>query len=306
MKKKYTKEFAIGLSVIIALLVLFFGIDYLKGINVFHATNYYYASYTNVAGLAQSAPVTINGYKGGLVREIEYDYDHPGHIKVELSLDKQLRVPQGTKAILTTDLLGTASIELKMSTAGDYHNVGDKLIGENATGLMSSVSSDIMPGITAILPKIDSLLTAVTTIATDPALINSVQRLESIMTNLEQSSAQLSRAMNSLPAIANNASSVMTDAKTIAGNLNTVTTDLTTVSSQLKDMPLESTLNNVYAASQSLNDIMKKLNSNDSSLGMLVNDKQLYDNLNNASASLDSLLRDVKKNPKRYISIKLL
>ena len=71
-------------------------------------------------------------------------------------------------------------------------------------------------------------------------------------------------------------------------------------------MPLESTLNNVYAASQSLNDIMKKLNSNDSSLGMLVNDKQLYDNLNNASASLDSLLRDVKKNPKRYISIKLL
>lgn len=306
MKKKYTKEFAIGLSAIIALLVLFFGIDYLKGINVFHATNYYFASYTNVAGLAQSAPVTINGYKVGLVREIEYEYDNPGHIKVELSLDKQLRVPRGTKAILTTDLLGTASIELKMGTTGDYHDVGDKLIGENATGLMSSVSSDIMPNITAILPKIDSLLTAVTAIAADPALLNSVHKLEATMTNLEQSSAQLARVMNTMPAIAGDASTVMTEAKTIATNLNTMSTDLKAVSADLKEMPLDSTMNNIYAVSQSLNDIMRKLNSNNSSLGMLINDKQLYNNLNNASASLDSLLRDVKKNPKRYISIKLL
>ena len=94
--KRLPKTFVIGLCVIIALLIVIFGINYLKGINMFKGANYYYASYTNVAGLAQSAPVTINGYKVGLVREIEYEYDNPGHIKVELSLDKSLRLTKGT------------------------------------------------------------------------------------------------------------------------------------------------------------------------------------------------------------------
>ena len=101
MKKLLSKELIIGASVLLSLLILFFGIDYLKGINVFKSANYYYASYTNVAGLTQSAPVTLNGYKIGLVREINYEYDNPGHVLVEISLDKQLKVPVGTKAPLS-------------------------------------------------------------------------------------------------------------------------------------------------------------------------------------------------------------
>lgn len=115
---------------LIALLVLFFGIDYLKGINVFKAANYYYVSYTNVNGLTVSSPVTINGFKVGQVRDINYEYDNPGHVLVELSLDKKLKVPSGSKAIIKSDLLGTASVELQFSTSADSHDVGDKLIGE--------------------------------------------------------------------------------------------------------------------------------------------------------------------------------
>ena len=306
MKKISTKEFTIGLSVVIALLVLFFGINYLKGINIFHPTNYYYVSYTNVAGLSQSAPVTINGFKVGLVREIEYEYDNPGHVRVELSLDQALRIPRGSKAVLVTDMLGTSSIELRLNTGNQFHDIGEKLIGENSTGLMSSITTDVMPGIASIIPKVDSLLVAITTIATDSALINSVHRLDRIMANLESSSTQLNKVMNTMPGIAGDAGTVMKNFTKVSSDFTTISSDLAVVSTELKQMPIDSTMANIHTLSIQLNDLMRKINSPNSSAGMLLNDTQLYNNLNNASASLDSLLKDVKKNPKRYISIKLL
>jgi len=116
MNKLFSREVKIGASVLVALLALVLGINYLKGVNIFKAANYYYASYTNVAGLAQSAPVTLNGYKVGLVRDVAYEYDNPGHVRVELSLDRQLRLPEGTAAAIVTDMLGTSTIELRMGT----------------------------------------------------------------------------------------------------------------------------------------------------------------------------------------------
>lgn len=283
---------------LLALLILVFGINYLKGVNMFKPSNYYFATYTDVAGLAQSAPVTVNGFKVGLVREISYEYDNPGHIKVEMSLDRHLKLPRGTKAMLTTDMLGTSSIALEMAPGKDFHNVGDQLIGANASGLMSSVTNDLMPSITAILPKIDSILTSMTTIVSDPALLASVQRLDKIMANIETSSAQLNTTMKAMPRIANDASGLMTDLKTISA-------DLTALSAKLREMPIDSTMNSVNSIAARLNTSMEKLNSKDSSLGLLLNDTGLYNNLNASAASLDSLLKDVKQNPKRYISIKV-
>ena len=127
MKQIFRKEVLIGLIVIIALAILFVGIDFLKGVNVFKAANYYIATYTNVEGLAISAPVTVNGYKVGLVREINYEYDNPGHVQVEISLNKNLKVPRGTQAVIKSDMLGTASIELKMGADPNFHAVGDEL-----------------------------------------------------------------------------------------------------------------------------------------------------------------------------------
>jgi phospholipid/cholesterol/gamma-HCH transport system substrate-binding protein len=299
MKKLFNKELTIGLCVLLALLILSFGINYLKGINIFKAANYYYVSYTNVEGLTVSSPVTANGYKVGLVRSMEYEYDNPGNIKVELSLDKALRIPQGTKAILVTDLLGTASVVLDMPKSTDYHHIGDKLTGEIATGLMDNVSNDVLPAVTSLVPKIDSLLTSITTLVSDPALLNSIHRLDNITANLEATTSQLSRSTASMPAI-------MANAKNVAGNLDNISSDLKVLSTELREMPLDSTMQNVYAATVSLHQMLETLQSKDSSLGLLMHDPQLYNNLNNAAGSLDSLLIDVKKNPKRYISIKLL
>lgn len=303
--KRLPKTFVIGLCVLVAAAVTVFGINYLKGVNMFKAANYYYASYTNVAGLNLSAPVTINGYKVGLVREIEYQYDNPGHIRIELSLDRELKLTEGTKAVLVTDMLGTSSIELVMGPGRDFVDVGSEIEGQASVGLMDNVSKDLMPGITAMIPKIDSLLVALTEVASNPAIGTSLDHLNATLINLESASRQLDGLMGSLPGIVDDAGATMTNVRSMSNNLSTISGDLTSVSATLKNMPLEATMQNVKEASASLNQILSNLENPNSSLGMLLNDRQLYNNLSNASASLDSLLVDVKKNPKRYISLKL-
>ena len=292
------KLIKIAICVILAACVLFFGINFLKGINLFKSANYYYASYTDVEGLAVAAPVTLNGFKVGQVRDIRYEYDNPGHVKVELSLDKELKLPVGTKAMIESDILGTASVVLNFSDAKTYHEVGATLEGTNADGLMDKVDADIMPTVASILPKVDSLITAINTLVANPALQSSITRLDNITANLQASSAQLTRLMNST-------SPAMENVNQIAGNLNTISSDLTEVSTQLKGLPIEKTMQNVESATGEIKTFTNKLNSEESTLGLLLNDKSLYNRLDGAAGSLDSLLIDVKKNPKRYISIKL-
>ena len=137
MKKIGNREFKIGLVTIICLLILFFGIDYLKGINIFKPENYYIIKYKNVAGLATTGPVTLDGFKVGIIREINYDFNDPGNVLVEISLDKKLRVPEGSKAVIITELLGTAYIDLKLNNyVSTYLNIGDTLQGDADPGLM--------------------------------------------------------------------------------------------------------------------------------------------------------------------------
>lgn len=301
MKRIFSKEIKIGFAVLVALVILFFGINYLKGINLFKADNYYYVSYTNVAGLTQSSPVTVNGYKVGVVREINYEYDNPGHVLVELSLDKKLRIPQGTEAVIVPDLMGTPKVELRMSNSTNYHVIGDKLAGVLSESLMDKVATEVMPTVMTVATDVDSLVRAVTTIAASPALLSAVDRLDAVMANLEASTVKLNAAMASVPAIAGNANSVMADAKVIAANLNEVSKTLSALSAQLKNVPLDSTMNNIHAITKNLTQATEMLNSTNSSLGLLLNDPSLYNNLNSSSAHLDSILIDVKKQPKRYI-----
>lgn len=306
MKKLFSKEIIIGLTVLVALLILFFGIDYLKGINVFKAANYYYVTYTDTKGLAKSAPVTVNGFKVGLVRDIQYEYDNPGHVLVELSLDRKLRVPRGTEAVLATDLLGTASIALKMSSHPDYHDVGDVLKGVQPTGMMDAVSSELMPTVMNIMPHIDSLLVAANRIIASPALAQSVNSLSTVMSNLETSSQLLNKTLAPMPTITNGAVRTMDDVQQIAQNLEQMSRALALLSQELKNAPIDSTLQHINEISANLQTATAALNSTNSSLGLLLHDPSLYHNVNGAAALVDSILIDLRCNPKRYIpSIKI-
>lgn len=292
--KRFSKEFKIGLSILVAAIVLFSGINYLKGINVFKAANYYYVSYENVNGLTVSSPVTLNGYKIGQVRDIAYEYDNPGHVLVELSLDKKLNVPSGSKAVISQDILGTASIVLHFSQSQSNHNIGDKLIGETAPSLLDDVTKNMLPSVNNIVAKVDTLLTGVNALITDSALINSVKRLDKLTANLEATTAQLNKSLASLPA-------TMSGVNSTVANLDTITADLTAVTGQLKQVQLASTLNKVDTIAANLAWVTGQMTSNDNSIGLLLNNRKLYDNLDNATTTIDSILVDVKKNPRKYI-----
>lgn len=301
MKKLFSKEMIIGASVLLSLLILFFGIDYLKGINVFKSANYYSSSYTNVAGLAQSAPVTLNGFKVGLVRDIRYEYDNPGHVLVEFSLDKELKLPVGSKAAIITDMLGTSTVELRMASGDQYYEVGSRIEGVTPGGMMDKVSNEMLPSLMTIAPHIDSLIVALTAVATDPALVNSIKRLDNIMANLETSTGHLNEAMRGVPALVNSTNSTMANAVTISENLNKISASLAELSEDLKDMPLDSTMRNINRITAHLDLATEQLNSTNSTLGLLLNDPSLYNNISNSTAHLDSILIDLKKQPKRYI-----
>ena len=306
MSKLSSREVKIGASVLVALLALVFGINYLKGVNIFKAANYYYASYTDVTGLAQSAPVTLNGYKVGLVREVSYEYDNPGHVLVELSLDRKLRLPEGTKAEIVTDMLGTSTIELKMGTSKTFIELGSKIEGVEGSGLMDKVSTELMPTVMNIAPGIDSLVKALNVVAGDPALVSSVRHLDVVMANLEATTTRLNSAMTAVPAIVSNANATMANVKEISTNLNQLSGVLAELSADLKGMPLDSTMRSLNHIAANLDRATEQLNSTNSSLGLLLNDPALYNNINSTAAHLDSIMIDLKKQPKRYIpSIKI-
>lgn len=300
MKKLLSKEFIIGLSVIAAIAILIFGIEYLKGINMFSPANFYYVNYDNVSGLEVSAPVSIDGFKVGQVREISYDYDKPGKIKVLLAVNKKLRVPEDSYAVLSSTLMGGGYVDIKMGKSTKMLEVGSDIRTKEVPGLMDALAKDVMPAVNTILPRIDSLLYNLNRIAGDPALAQSIGRLDGITDNILLATQGLNTTMGKdVPVVMHNARSITT-------KIDTVSANLMALSAQLKQLPIATTMDNVNEVTDNLVKFSNQLNSQSSTLGKLTNDPELYNRLNRVSADIDSLILDIKKNPKRYISIKLL
>ena len=133
------KEVKIGLTGIASLIILFFGINYLKGINMFKPESYYYVEFTNVNGLAQSSPVFANGFKIGIVRDIQYNYDKPGHVVVGMEIDQNMRIPAGSKAELVTEMLGTVKMNLLLDyTSSGFFAPGDTIAGAANEGILGA------------------------------------------------------------------------------------------------------------------------------------------------------------------------
>ncbi len=293
MKKYFTKEVVIAITTIIACTILVVGIDFLKGINVMKPTNYYYAVFNNVAGLGVSSPVKIDGFDVGLVRAVEYNYQKPGTIVVEISLDKKLKLTSGSKVALSSDIMGTATLDLKMNPhVSTYLNPGDTISGELAPDMMSSIKENILPQVEQLLPKLDSILTGIQTIVSNPALNSALNHIDNVTGSLEKSASKLSGIMGKqVPSILN--------------NLDTVSANLGIFSQDMKNIKLSKTVNSVDSVLHGINSISLKLNSKDNSLGLLLNDETLYHKLTKTATSADSLLIDLRLHPKRYVHFSL-
>lgn len=289
--KFFTKEVQIACVAIVALVVLYFGLNFLKGLNLFSNSNAFYLQFEDASGLSVSSPVYANGYKVGVVEEVKYDYMQPKKIVARVALDKQMRIPIGSQAEISSDLLGNLKINLVLTDNPlQFIAAGDTILGHAEKGMMGKVA-EMVPAIEAMMPKLDSILTSLNTLLADPALANTLHNVEGMTTNLNQTSADLRLLSASL---GRNVPSMMVKADSVLGNTQQLTTNLAAIDVAAMTAKVNQTLANVE-------EMTKKLNSNEGTLGLLMRDATLYNNLSNTAADADSLLKDLKKHPKRYV-----
>ena len=289
MKSVFTKEAKIGLVTIVSLALLYLGINYLKGINLFQPVIHYYVSFSNVKGVTISSPVFVDGFKVGLVRDIIYDYDTTGKIIVEVSLEDKMRLNKGSYIAVVNTFLSGAELHIHLNTyVDDFLKPGSTLEGRMEEDMMQSVQEKILPSVENLLPKIDTILGSLQTLIAHPALAQSLNHIEKTTSNLEVSTRQLNQMLSK-------------DVPGIVNNLKTMTDNFSEVSANLKELDLATTVNSINATLANLKLTTDKLNSTDNSIGLLLNDKGLYDNLNSTMDNASKLLLDLRENPKRYV-----
>ena len=289
MKKRISREGIIGIITIVSLFLLFFGINYLKGVNLFKPTNHYYVRFSNVTELQNTSPVYVEGFRVGVVTEIAYDYTHPGNILVQISLDKQMRIPTESSVELASSLTAGASLHLLLNKeATSYLQIGDTIAGRLRLGPMEMLTNSLGPQIGDIIPKIDSILTGLQNIVNHPALLQSLDQLQQTTNNLARTTASLNKMMSG-------------DMPVIVDNFKTVSSDFTEVSSELKSLDLTTSYNSFNATLRNFEKLSKQFESKENSIGLLLNDRSLYDNLNATSENASNLLLDLQQNPKRYV-----
>lgn len=310
------KNIIIGAVVVVALGLLYWGIEFLKGVNLFEPKNYYIARFEKVDGLTVSSPITVNGYQVGLVKELNFDYK-TNEIEVKMSLDDELKIPIGSSVSLNSQLLGSPSLVINLAQGKAYHKVGDMIPSTMKAGLMEKVGNDIMPQVNEIMPKVNDILANVNTLTSNPALHNSVSNFDEITAKINASAKDLTVLMNNLSSLSQNLngsvpgviSGIATKVDGTVSNIQTLTSNLNNKVNDLPTAQLQTTINDLNATLANLKvltaELNNKLNDRNSSLGLLLNDRQLYDNANGAVMSLDSLLIDLKANPKKYITIKV-
>jgi phospholipid/cholesterol/gamma-HCH transport system substrate-binding protein len=242
-----------------------------------------------VTELQKSSPIYIDGFKVGLVNDIQYNYENPGIIIVRISLEKSMKIPKGSYMELGSGLTSGAFLSLKLNKyVTDYCHVGDTIDGISKPGLMETVSNELLPQIQQILPRIDTILYGLQAITTHPAFSESLNSISKASANLEATSRQLNRMMaNDIPVI-------LEDFKTISSNFSAIT-------SNVKEINFQATMERVNKTMDNMEKLTLQLNNKDSNLGLLMNDRKLYDNLNTTVNNASLLLEDLRLNPKRYV-----
>ena len=286
--KYITKEVKIGIASIIALGVVVYGINYLKGIRMFKPSSYFYFKYEDVNALAKSSPVFADGFRVGIVSDISYDYNQRGNVVVEVELDKDMRIPKGSTGELVTEMMGGVRMNILLANnPRESSSIGDTIPGTLNNGIMAG-AAELMPQIEKMLPKLDSILISLNTILSNPDIPATLKSVRNSTANLEAASGQMRKLMNK-------------DIPQLTGKLNTISDNFVVISSNLKEIDYAATFNKIDSTIHNVQLITQKLNSKDNSVGLLLNDPALYNNLNTTSANAASLLEDLKANPKRYV-----
>ena len=289
--KKFSKEIQIALVAIVGVIVLYFGLQFLKGLTVFSTDSNYYVKFKDISGLSASSPVYANGYRVGVVENIIYDFEGSDGIVAVIGINNEMRMPQGTTADIVSDLLGNIKLELRLGDRfAGILAPGDTIIGAQEQGTMAK-AAEIIPQVQSLLPKLDSILVSVNALLADPALANSLHNIDQITGSLTSTSHELNRLTASLnhqmPQMLENADGLLANTNNLTRNLN--------------ELDLAATMQKVDNTLRNVEQMTAKLNSNEGTVGLLMRDPGLYNNLNATMMHADSLMIDLKRHPKRYV-----
>jgi len=308
---KISNETKVGALTAIAITLLVLGFNFLKGKTFFSKSRTLYAKYLNVQGLANSNPVMINGLQVGTVFSITTDKNMKV-ILVNMNITKDVNIPRNSIAFIKPSLLSTTSIEIKLGSDTNYLAKEDTISTEASAGIFTEAMQRIDPilyQVTKAVSSIDSVLANVNHII-DPEAKNNIQstlaHLNQITANLIESSASLNVLLNTqtgaLAKTLNNLGTFTDNLNKNNDKINSMMANLDKTSTNLAKLDLEKTLNMMNATITDLKTTINKFNTNTGTLGLLMNDARLYNNLAATGNKLNLLIDDIRTNPKRYIS----
>ena len=289
--KKFSKEIQIALVAVVGIIVLYFGLQFLKGMTLFSTDNRYFVKFQDVSGLSVASPIFANGYRVGVVETIDFNYGNTSEIVASIGVDKNMQVPKGSRAEIATDLMGNVKVQLVLGNVADgVVAPGDTITGGQQVGAMGK-AADMIPTIQQMLPKLDSILASVNTLLADPAIASSLHNVDQIIANLSRTSQDLSQLTAQLnrqmPQMLKNADGVLANTNQITKNLN--------------ELDIAATMTSVNTTLKNVEQMTATLNSKEGTLGLLMRDPGLYNNLNSTMMHADSLMMDLKQHPKRYV-----
>lgn len=293
--KALTKEVKIALVTIVGVVILFFGMNFLKGLNLFSSTDDYFIEFKDISGLSSSSPIYADGYQVGTVKDVIYDYTNTNPTKVVVAIDKAMRIPEGSSAEIVSDMMGNVKVNLLLANNLRSRIMpGQTIHGDVNNGAMGQLSA-MIPAVEAMLPKLDSILASVNALLADPALAQTLHNVETVTQNLTTSSAELNKLMATMN---HGVPTMMTKANRVLDNADVLTANLAS-------LDLASTKQQVDNTIASVQQLTNRLNSNDGTLGLLMNDPSLYNNLTSTMRDADSLLVNLRQHPKRYVHFSL-
>lgn len=285
-----SNELLIGLFTSILLVVLYWGVNFLKGENVFSDKRFFYAVYDNVNGLTISRPVTVNGFKVGQVSNIMLNPSQLGHLTVEIAIEEDVSFSnQAILEIYDYDIMGKKAVQLKIVDSGRVAISGDTLVGTIATGLTSEVSEQfgsmkigldqVMITFNKVLKEVNNLSVTANRIlaSNEKRLSSSIQNIESIATEIDKQTQ----------------------------NINSLINNMTKFSNDLNSIDLVQFSNNMINISNELESLLSHINSGQGSLGKFINQDAMYQELSTTIQSMNSLISDIEQNPQKYVNISL-
>jgi phospholipid/cholesterol/gamma-HCH transport system substrate-binding protein len=300
-------ETKVGVLAAVAITILIVGYSFLKGNNVFSSDNEFYAKYDNVGGLQVSKPVLVNGFQIGRVAQLTLLPN--GQILVQFRIRPQYNIPKNTIARLeSTDLLGSKAIAFDLGNSKEYVKDGDTLNANVQKNLIEQVQP-IQKKAEQIIARLDSVLTSVNSTLNpqfqknfDRSFASIAQTLETLEGTTRRVDVLVGAQSNHIAGIIANLESISNNFKNNNDKINSVMNNINNVTDEIARANFSQTIQNANKTVSDLQAVVNKINSGEGSLGMLLSDKKLYENLNSSAANLDKLMIDFKANPKRYVS----